>query len=299
MKHNKAISRARRPASLKSRLDELPRSKRLAIKGILLPIALAAVVSGVFFCAYKTYRKLLDICNSQSVVIDETEQIKIHATPHFSEANIRESFGLKNGCNLAMIDFRAKREQILKKRPLLSDITITRNLTRKSVTITAEERRPVARINYKRNGAGRESWLVVDLDGVVFDYSLNDSQMLPVIKESAASAEKGEKISGKALWGLRLTELCTSRELSGLHLSEIDVSNDIYLIARTRDYSSIKLLWSYITEHGTHNTGNMRDALMKIRDIINTDLKVGHYQTFIVTGKNRVTVSPNDKEYSR
>lgn len=299
MKQNKTRPAGRRTVSLRSRLDDLSGSKRLLIKGVIAPAVIIALAGGVLFCACKVCGKLLEICDSQSVVSDEIAQITIHATPHFSEANIRESFGLKNGCNLANIDFRAKREQILKKRPLLSNITVTRNLTRKSVTITAEERKPVARINYARNADRRESWLVVDLEGVVFDYSLNDSQMLPVIKESRPSAEKGEKISGRALLGLKLVELCMSRELSALHLAEVDVSNDTYLTARTRDYSRIKLLWTYITEHGTHNIGNMRDALSKIRDIINNDLKVGHYQTFIVTGRNRVTASPHDKEYSK
>ncbi len=300
MKQNKTTPRKRRSKVLKSRIDELSHSKRLMIKGFLLPAMLIAVLCGLFFCARKAYSNLLDVCNAQSVVSDESEQITINATRHFSEANIRESFGLREGCNLATIDFEKKREQTLKKRPILSDITITRNLARKRVTITAHERKPVARINYTRGGTTRgENWLVVDLEGVVFDYSLDDSQMLPIIKESGASTEKGGKISGKTLWGLKLIELAAAKEFSGIHLSEVDVSGDINLIAKTRDYNKIKLLWSYITEHGTHNIDNMRDSLENIRHIINTSLKVGLYQTFIVTGRNRVTASPHEKEYSK
>lgn len=299
MKEKKTRLSRRRETTLKSRLEEFSHSNRLLLKGIIIPGVLLALICGVFFLGYKACNKLLSICNAQSVVRDENEQIKIFATPHFSEANIRESFGLRGGCNLATIDFKAKRAQILTKRPLLSDITVTRNLACNSVTITARERKPVARINYRKTDAGRESWLVVDSNGIVFDFSLNDSQMLPVIKESGPTTGKGEKVIGKTLLGLRLVEFCTSKELSNIHLSEVDVSNDTYLTAKTRDYNKIKLLWTYITEHGTHNLNNMRDALEKIRDIINTDLKVGHYQTFIVTGKNRVTVSPHDKEYSK
>lgn len=297
MKTNKKKPARRRFFSLKSRAGgELSHGKRLVVKAVLLPVALAVVAGGVFYCGYKTYCKLLDIRCSQAVVTDETEQIVIKASKHFSEANIRESFGLKKGCNLALIDFEEKRRQILKKRPLLSNVTITRMLPRK-VTITVEERVPVARVNYRKNRGERESWLVVDSEGVVFDYSLNDSHMLPVIKEQHPSAEKGDKISGKALIGLRLAELAASKEMSNINLTEIDVSNETYLIADTRDYNRIKLLWSYITERGTHDLSVMRDALGKVRDIINEDLKTGHYQTFIVTGRNRVTVS--DKEYNR
>lgn len=295
MKQDKKKPLKRRFVSLNSRIGEISHSKKLVIKLILLPL----VIIGIFYCGYITYTKLLSIYNTQSIVNNESDQIIIKATPHFSEANIRESFGIRHGSNLATIDFMAKRDQILKKRPLLSNILINRNLARKSVTIIAEERKPIARINYKKNNYGRESWLVADSNGVVFDYSLNDSQMLPIIKEARPSAEKGEKISGKALWGLKLVELCTSKDLANIYVSDIDVSNDTYLIAKTRDYNKIKLLWSYINEHGAHNAHNLRDALEKIRDIINADLKIGHYQTFIVTGKNRVTVSPIDKEYTR
>lgn len=287
----------RRLTSLKSRTGELSPGKRLVIKAVVVPAALIGVCCGVFFCGYKAYDKLLAVRNSQSVVTDEIDQVVIHASPHFSEANIRESFGLRNGCNLATIDFEEKREQILRKRPLLCNVIITRNLAAKSVTIAVEERKPIARINYVKNRGERESWLVVDGEGVVFDYTLDDSHMLPVIKESMPSAGKGERISGNTLMGLKFIEIASSKEISNINLAEVDVSNDTYLIAKTHEYDKIKLLWSYITERGTHNIANMRDALKKISDIINTGLKTGHYQTFIVTGKNRVTVS--DKEYNR
>ena len=178
MKQNKKKPTKRRFISLNSRIGEFSHSKKLIIKLILLPL----VALGIFYCGYITYNKLCSIYNTQSLVNNESDQIIIKATPHFSEANIRESFGIRLGTNLATIDFKAKRAQILKKRPLLSNILISRNLTRKSVTIIAEERKPIARINYKKNKFDRESWLVTDSHGIVFDYSLNDSHMLPIIK---------------------------------------------------------------------------------------------------------------------
>lgn len=298
MKTDKKNKPRRYHASLKSRNGGLSPAKRLVLKAFLIPVVFATAAYAVFVCCYKAYSKLLDIRNSQSVVIDEDEQIEINASPHFSKANIMESFGLRKGCNLSEIDFREKRAKILKKRPLLKNITVTRILPKKLI-VSVEERKPVARVNYTKKPGEREGWLVVDSEGIVFDYSLNDSNFLPVITEHRPSAAKGDRISGKAMMGLRFVELCAAKAVSNINLTEVDVSNDIYLVAQTREYNKIKLLWSYIRENGDHDTGNMRDALSKIRDIINADLKTGHYQTFIVTGKSRVTVSPHEKEYTR
>jgi cell division septal protein FtsQ len=295
---NKKNKPAKRHASLKSvngRSSTV--NSRLLKAGILIFLAFA-VCALICYLTVKIYNKGISIRNSQSIVTDQATQIEIKASPHFPEANVRALFNLTNGCNLAEIDFNKRRQEALRKYPLFSNIKITKRLPDK-VTIAVEERKPIARINFEKDSSGRVKWLVVDSEGVVFNFPLRDSTSLPIIKESKNSANKGQKVSGKAQMALRLIELCSSKDIANIHLTEVDVSNDIYLVARTREYNKIELMWDYICKKGVHDAGNMDDAIRKISSIISAELKTGHYQTFIVTDRDRVTVSPNEKEFIR
>lgn len=293
MKSNKPSS-TRRHASLKNIDRNFTSENRRIILAIILPIIVIALGYFAYCGLSKVYDKLSAIRNTQSLIVDESAQITIKASPHFPEANIKELFKLKKGTRLADIDFEKCREKILKKYPILSNITIHKKLPNK-VTICVEERKPMARVNYE--AGERVSWLVVDSNGVVFNFPLNDSHTLPIIKQAKPYTLSGEKIQGKAQLALRLIEFCSIKDISNIQLTEIDVSDDLFLIAKTRDYNRIDLLWEYIYTRGEHDLTNLQDAITKISSIIKNNLKTGHYQTFIVTGKNRVTVSPNEKEY--
>ena len=295
---NKKNKPAKRHASLKSvNGRSTPVNSRLFKAGILIFLAFA-VCALACYLAVKIYDKGISLRDSQSIVTDQAAQIEIKASPHFPEANVRALFNLTNGCNLAEIDFNKRRQEALRKYPLFSNIKITKRLPNK-VTIAVEERKPVARINFEKDANRRVKWLVVDSEGIVFNFPLRDSNALPIIKESKHSTNKGQKVSGKAQMALRLIELCSAKDIRNIHLTEVDVSNGIYLIARTREYNKIELLWDYVCEKGVHDAGNMADAIRKISGIISANLKTGHYQTFIVTDRDRVTVSPNEKEFIR
>lgn len=295
-------------------------NNRLLKFAIFAVLALTAVVLAAHLI-FKAYKKGIALRDEQSVVneeltrrisgltaggsqaatAEETKQIQITPSQHFTEEHIRKTFGLTNGCNLAAINFVEKREMALKTYPLLRNIKISR-IHPDKVKIAVEERKPVARINivHPKDNQGRPFWMVVDSEGVVFDYSLKDSRSLPKIIESKPSAQGGEKISGKTMIALRLVELSSDKDLAGvMTLTEVDVSNDIYLIARTREDNKIKILWEYVREKGDYDLTNMRDAIYRIRDVIKTDLKTGYYQTLIVTDNERVVASPNEKEYIR
>lgn len=314
-------TRAKRTTVHKSANGEHSASNSRLLKfGIFAMLSCTAVVLAAHLI-FNAYKKGIAMRNEQSVVneeiarrisssnagggrtvtAEETKQIQITPSPHFTEEHIRKTFGLTNGCNLAAINFVEKREMALKTYPLLRNIKISR-IHPDKVKLSVEERKPVARINiiHPKDNGGRPFWMVVDSEGVVFDYSLKDSRTLPKIAESKPSAQGGEKISGKTMIALRLVELCSGKDLTGvITLTEVDVSNDIYLIAQTREDNKIKILWEYIREKGDNDLTNMRDAICKIRDVIKTDLKTGFYQTLIVTDNERVIVSPNEKEYTR
>lgn len=314
-------TRSKRTTSLKSANGELSASNNRMLKfAIFAVLALTAVVLAAHLI-FKAYQKGIAMRNEQSVVneeiirhitgsnaggnqaapAEEAKQIQITPSQHFTEEHIRKAFGLTNGCNLATINFVEKREMALKTYPLLRNIKISR-IHPDKVKIAVEERKPVARINiiHPKDNQGRPFWMVVDSEGVVFDYSLKDSRSLPKIIESKPSAQGGEKISGKTMIALRLVELSSDKDLTGvMTLTEVDVSSDIYLIARTREDNKIKILWEYVREKGDHDLTNLRDAINGIRDVIKTDLKTGYYQTLIVTDNERVTVSHNEKEYLR
>lgn len=314
-------TRAKRTTTLKSAGGEHSVANNRLLKfAIFAVLALTAVVLAAHLI-FKAYKKGIALRDEQSVVneeltrrisgltaggsqaatAEETKQIQITPSQHFTEEHIRKTFGLTNGCNLAAINFVEKREMALKTYPLLRNIKISR-IHPDKVKIAVEERKPVARINivHPKDNQGRPFWMVVDSEGVVFDYSLKDSRSLPKIIESKPSAQGGEKISGKTMIALRLVELSSDKDLAGvMTLTEVDVSNDIFLIARTREDNKIKILWEYVREKGDYDLTNMRDAIYRIRDVIKTDLKTGYYQTLIVTDNERVVASPNEKEYIR
>lgn len=266
---------------------KLSPGKKTFLKIVLVAALLCAVSIGM----HKAYTKLNALWHDQCL-LRENAQIEIVTTPNISPNLVRESFNLKIGANLADIDFKAKRAELLSKYPIFREIRITRKLPGK-VRIAVEERKPIARINYSRQ---RGTWDVVDRNAVVYSFPLSESASLPIIKEKSRSAKRGTKLADEALMALKLVELGTEREFAAAALTSIDISNETYLIAHTRDYETIKISWDYIKGNGTSDLTNMREALHNICRIISNDnLKIGR-QTYIVTGKGRATVSPYNKE---
>ena len=85
------------------------------------------------------YEKLKGIYLEQCVITDMPSQVKISSGKMVHPSTIAEELGLRTGANLALIDFTAKREELLAKIPNLRRIRIERHLPDK-VIVTAEDR---------------------------------------------------------------------------------------------------------------------------------------------------------------
>ncbi len=294
-KENNTVKRA---FSFSAHTTDISRGKRLAVKYALYLLCVCILGAVLYYISLNAYSLLKEANDSQCYIIDETEQVSVKTTPHITEKTVRSLFGLKNGANLAKIDFKSKREEILRKYPIFKSISIKKRLPDK-IEIVIEERKPIARINYKKSSNGWDSWDVVDDTGMVFKFNLNATRSLPHIRERIQSASNGQKLTGKAVMGLKLVKICTNNDNLSFSLAGVDVSNSTYLIAYTRDYDTIKILWDFAEEKGESDTTNLQNAIQMICDIVKSNLKIGYRQTFIVTGNGRVTVSPYEKEQSR
>lgn len=208
-------------------------------RGILVIIAVALVVI-VTLGLYIGYDKLRDIWLEQCVLEDPSAQVFVTSGKMVKADVLTEAFGLKKGANLALIDFNAKREEVLRKIPNLRTISISRLLPDK-VRIDIEERTPVARMNVR--GRKSETGRVVDTDGVVFIWQ-RGTQMLPIIREpQAPGTGVGHRLEGRALAALRLIESGRESERSDLGILEVDISKPDYLMATLGNYSSAKVAW--------------------------------------------------------
>ena len=186
----KSSSESRRHVSLNSRRSDAGPASFLAVKMAVL----AVVVIGVAYGAYRLVSRLHSRWVAQYVVPDVHAPgvVEVRTTPHITEEQIRDLFGLTNGCNLALIDFDEVRRDVLQREPIIKSLSVTKRLPN-SVSIAAEERKPVVRVNYQveamKTADGRtrrhDRWDVADSDGVVFRFSRKDSQLLPRIKGPA------------------------------------------------------------------------------------------------------------------
>ena len=207
------------------------------------------------------YGKLRDLWLEQCVITDVASQVSITDGKMVRADVIAYEFGLKNGANLALIDFAEKRMETMKKIPNIRNISIARHLPDK-VSITVEERVPAVRLGIKgqKNNGGR----VADTEGVVF-ISSSGTQMLPLIREAAApGTKKGQRLSGRTLAALRLLETCRDkfRELAAI---EADTSKPDYItIVLGNDYSTAKIAWDGMDDPSDATQGKLERQLNEL-----------------------------------
>ena len=172
--------------------------KALALAG---SAAFLVLIGAVVFA----YGRLRALWVEQCVITDFASQVSITDGRMVRADVVAGQFGLKNGANLALIDFDERRRELLKKIPNIRNVTISRHLPNR-ISIEVEERVPVVRLGIK--GKKEPTGRVADTDGVVF-ISSSGTQMLPTIREAAApGTQKGQRLSGHALAALRLIETC-------------------------------------------------------------------------------------------
>lgn len=208
-------------------------------KGVFVVLAIVFVALAALGLVIG-YGKLHDLWAEQCVIRDASTQVTITSGKMVKADVLAENFGLREGANLALIDFEAKREEILRKIPNLRAISISRKLPDK-VTIVAEERTPVARMNVK--GRKSETGRVVDTEGVVFIWQ-RGTQTLPIIREPQAPVTPvGQRLTGRPLAALRLIEAAQAPDVTDLGVLEVDTSKLDYLTATLGNYSTAKVAW--------------------------------------------------------
>lgn len=223
-------------------------------KGVLFVVA-AILLSGIGIGLAVGFNKLRDLYLEQCVIRNPTTQVSISAGEMVKADVIAENLGLLAGANLALIDFAARRDELLKKVPTLKSVTITRYLPDR-VSVVTEERTPIAKLGIR--GFRRTTGRVVDSEGMVF-MCLRGTQLLPTINEpQAPGTAAGHKIQRRTLAALRLIEACREPNFAELGVQDIDVSKPDFLLATLGDYSKAKIAWEEMDE----STAVSREALV-------------------------------------
>lgn len=244
---------------------------RNGLKGfvaILSVLIVAAIAIGLFM-AYTTLR---DMWLEQCVVTDAAGQIQVTSGKLVKADVIADAFDLKNGANLAMIDFAEKRREVIEKYPAIRDIMVERRLPNK-VCISVVEREPVVRMNLR--GQKGETGRVADTEGVVFQCRRGTS-LLPIVREAQAPGTSvGKRLTGRALAALRLVEICRMPELQDLGVLEIDISKPDFLCTTLGDYSTAKIAWGGMDDPDSSSRADLIETLRNLRNAIKSNVGQG------------------------
>jgi len=208
---------------------------------VLACVLVAAAATG----ALVAYQKLHALWITQCVVTDLARQVAVTTGQNVRPGVILEAFGLTNGCNLAQIDFRRKRDEIMAKIPNIRALTVTRRLPDR-VDIVIEEREPVARMNVlddkgvaRRTATGR----VVDAEGVVFVRQAGTQMMPTIFERDGSHTRPGQRLTGRALAALRLLEYCRDGAAAELAIQRVDTTRPDFLFAILGNYSQARIAW--------------------------------------------------------
>ena len=232
----------------------------------LVTLALALIIAIAF-----GYNRLKEIYLKQCVIKNMETQVIINSGRMVKSDIIAENFGLKKGVNLALIDFKKKREELLARIPNLRNIIVARHLPDK-VVITIEEREPVARLEPRR---GRATGRVADIEGMVFLWQ-RDTRQLPVIYEKTQPGFlPGKRLTGRALAALRLLATAKSLAYSEVNLLNADIAHLDYISSTLgSNYSTLHIAWEDMDEE--EFTSKSRESLMRqlthLRDAIRSNL---------------------------
>ena len=240
----------------------------LGHKLIAYTVIAVLVVGGLCFC----FTKLREIYLEQCEITDFDRQVEIFSGKMVHPLTIAEELGLKKGANVAHINFKEKRENLLARVPNLRSIQITRKLPNR-VIVKAEERLPIARLGVrgKQGSDGR----VVDAEGMVFVWH-RETQMLPIIREPATSnSPKGHFVSGRTQAALTLIETCRSPDFLELGILEVDTSKTDFLIATLNNYSKLKIRWQDRNERTAKSRESLSSQLVNLRAAIRSRVAPG------------------------
>lgn len=261
------------------------------ITRVTVTIILAAIA---LICLFLGFEKLRDLWLEQCVIRDMESQVVINAGKMVNAEVIAEKFGLKPGANLALIDYRRAREETLGSIANLRDIRIRRQLPDK-ITITTEERVPVARIGLR--GKRKDSGRVVDADGVVFRYFRN-TQLLPIIREaSALGTGIGKRVPARVQAALLFIDVAHNPEFQDLGILDIDTSNPDHLSATINtgvSYARLQLAWEGMDSVTPASRAALTRQLTHLKQAIQSQVG-SNAVLWIATEPNRVYADTKGK----
>ena len=252
-------------------MKKLPENRRRgATRRIAVAVTALVLVGLVAAGAATAWSRLHAIWIEQCVVTDVSSQVSVTSGKMVKGDVIAENFGLKKGANLALIDFDAKRREVLAKIPNLKSISVVKRLPDK-VTIVAEERSPIVRMGLK--GSRSDTGRVADAEGMVFLCS-RGTRMLPVIREAAAPGSPvGKRLEGRAAAALQLLDLARDPEFQELGILEVDISKPDYVSATLgRSYSTAKIAWEGMDDPSPASRAALASRLQLLLKAIRTRL---------------------------
>ena len=211
------------------------------------------------------YARLKALWLEQCVVTDVSRQVRVITGSNIKPDVILWQFGLKNGANLAKIDFESLRRRILETTPNIRSLSVVRKLPSR-VEITVEERDPVARMNTE-GGRSRNTGRVADAEGVVFMRQDRSTALLPVLFEPKnQSTPPGARLEGRARAALSLICACREPELAELGVQAVLTRHPDHLTAILKDYKKAYVSWEGIDSPSPESDAAMRKQLECLRD---------------------------------
>ena len=248
-----------------SKANKIERPNRT---GLIITVVLVLLI-GIGIGAVLAYDKLKAVYLEQCVITDMPSQVEITSGKMVHPSTIAEELGLRTGANLALIDFIAKREELLAKVPNLRSVRIARRLPDK-VIVTAEERTPVARMGLR--GKSGETGRVVDTEGMVFIWQ-RGTQTLPIIREALPpGTPKGQRITRRTLAALRLVEACREPGFAEFGILEVDTSKPDFLLVTLGNYSKVKIAWNEMDEQTPAAMADLRIRLGNLQKAIRSQI---------------------------
>lgn len=239
---------------------------------ILSLVVLALVTAGLAL----GYNKLRDLWLEQCVIRDMDRQVSVESGEMVKADVIAENLGLRTGGNLATIDFKEKREALLRKVPNLRDIRIRRFLPDR-VSVTIEERKPIARVGVLKRKT--DTGKVADAEGMVF-FCARGTKLLPVILEKPAQGTSaGHRLENRAQSALRLICACHDTEFQELGILDVDITHPDWLLATINtgsSYARLKIAWEGMDAPETPDShASLVRQLTHLRDAIRTHVGDG------------------------
>lgn len=232
------------------------------VLGVLAAVAAVALTVG----AVAWFRSMHSTWLEQCIITDPARQVEVTTGSHVKRSVILEGFGLKEGANLAQIDFAARREELMQKVPNIRSLSITRRVP-DGVHISVVEREPLAKMEIK--GSKNPSGLVVDSDGVVFRRRGGSTDLLPKIIEARQPGTlPGKSLTGMTRSALDLVALCREEDFAGFNVIAVDVSHQDYLMAVLSNYQRAKIAWDGIDNPDAVSRENMRERVGKLRHAV-------------------------------